>query len=95
MTDPIRAALDKAAEELWREAFRLTKGIEMAETWEERSEETKQHWRRMAAVGNAAFLRALPDGAVLTLLSKAPDPYYGWRNTLAEAVLAAAKEDRE
>jgi hypothetical protein len=40
----------------------------------------------------AAFLRALPDGAVLTLLSKAPDPYYGWRDTLADAVLAAAKD---
>jgi hypothetical protein len=38
------------------------------------------------------FLRALTDGAVLTLLSKAPDPYYGWRDTLADAVLAAAKE---
>jgi hypothetical protein len=35
----------------------------------------------------AAFLRALPDGAVLT--------YYGWRDTIADAVLAAAKEERE
>jgi hypothetical protein len=94
MTNPIRAALDKAAEELWREAFRLTKGIEMAETWEERSEETKQHWRRMAAVGNAAFFRALPLvlDRELHLPGIGDEPYPDFA-AMADAVLAAAKEE--
>jgi hypothetical protein len=95
MTNPIRAALDKAAEELWREGFRITQGVEKPESWAEKSEELKQKWRQMAAVGNAAFLRALTDSDVLALLSAEKDPHHGWRDTLADAVLAAAKEERE
>jgi hypothetical protein len=41
------------------------------------------------------FLRALTDSDVLALLSAEKDPHHGWRDTLAQAVLAAAKEDRE
>jgi hypothetical protein len=32
---------------------------------------------------------------VLALLSAEKDPHHGWRDTLADAVLAAAKEERE
>jgi hypothetical protein len=76
MTDPIRAALDKAV------------AIDQAPT---RHIAPEKHVAEIIA----AFLRALTDGAVLTLLSKAPEPYYGWRDTRAQAVLAAAKEERE
>jgi hypothetical protein len=95
MSDPIRAALDKAAEALWQAESLRAAGVQRRTEWHEEGEHTRQKWRFMAAHGNAAFLRALPDGAVLTLLSKAPDPYYGWRDTLADAVLAAAKEDQK
>jgi len=94
MTDPIRAALEKAAEELWREAFRLTQGIEKPESWAERSEDLKQKWRRMAAVGSNAFLRSLPDqytqgGAAFWDAIPLQEETRLW---LAEAVLAAAKD---
>jgi len=36
-------------------------------------------------------LRGLDDGAVLTLLSAERDPHYGWRDILAEAVLAVGE----
>jgi hypothetical protein len=88
MSDPIRAALDKAAEAARIEACKPGccgegTGCEVGPC----------HCSRVAAAAAiAAFLRALTDGAVLVLLSKAPDPYYGWRDTLADAVLAAAKD---
>jgi hypothetical protein len=89
MTDPIRAALNKAACAICicdGECFETRHGM-MHGPCEKQTDK--------AASAIAAFLRALTDGAVLTLLSEAPDPYYGWRDTLAEAVLAAAKEERE
>jgi len=90
MTDPIRAALDKAAEELLKN-LKDRRGIRQAIEQCD-ADVQAEIGRTVAAVGNAAFLRALTDGAVLVLLSKAPDPYYGWRDTLADAVLAAAKD---
>jgi hypothetical protein len=76
MTNPIRAALDKAAEEMNPDGFRAYPTAR----------------RNDAATCITKFLLTLQDGDVLTLLSKAPDPYYGWRETLADAVLAAAKD---
>ncbi len=103
--NPIRAALDKAAEELWREGFRITQGVEKPESWAEKSEELKQKWRQMAAVGNAAFLRALPNTSRAMILSECSGgmtsrPGIGqtcswWAGPLADAVLAAAKEDQK
>jgi hypothetical protein len=43
----------------------------------------------------AAFLRALPDRDVLALLSAEKAPHHVWRDTFAQAVLAAAKEDQK
>ena len=81
MTDPIRAALIKA----WLEApsflVTLPNGTRRSSLSLEETAKVIHD-----------FLRALTDSDVLTLLSKAPDPYYGWRETLAQAVLAAAKE---
>jgi hypothetical protein len=88
MTDPIRAALDAASRAL---CFGQN-GIDCDTCMTADQCRKPGHWNTEAANTIAAFLRALPDRAVLTLLSKAPDPYYGWRDTLAEAVLAAAKE---
>jgi hypothetical protein len=76
MTDPIRAALDKAA------------AIDQAPT---RHIAPEKHVAEIIA----AFLRALPDRAVLALLSAEKDPHHGWRDTLADAVLAAAKENQK
>jgi hypothetical protein len=75
MTDPIRAALDKA----WLEApsFLVRRSsLSLEET----------------AKVIHDFLRALTDSDVLALLSAEKDPHHGWRDTLADAVLAAAKE---
>ena len=88
MTDPIRAALDKAAEAARIEACKPGccgegTGCEVGPC----------HCSRVAAAAAvAAFLRALKDGDVLTLLKAERDPNHGWRDTLADAVLAAAKD---
>jgi hypothetical protein len=50
------------------------------------------HCARNAAAAVAAFLRALPDGVVLALLSAEQDRHRGWRDTLAAAVEEAAKD---
>jgi hypothetical protein len=93
MTDPIRAALEAAAEEILKN-LKDRRGIR--QVIEQCDDDIQAEiGRTVAAKAIHAFLRALTDNDVLTLLSKAPDPYYGWRETLAEAVLAAAKEDRE
>jgi len=47
--------------------------------------------RTVAAKAIHTFLRALRDDAVLMLLTREQDPHHGWRETLADAVLAAAK----
>ncbi len=95
MTNPIRAALDKAAEALWQAESLRAAGRPRLTKWRDESEDTRQKWRFMAAYGNAAFLRALPDAHLMQLLAADDNPNNGWRDTLADAVLAAAKEKRE
>jgi hypothetical protein len=86
MTDPIRAGLEKAAEALWQAESLRAAGRPRLTEWRDESEDTRQKWRFMAAHGNAAFLRALPT----------TDPtFFAQLHTLAEAVLAAAKEDQK
>jgi hypothetical protein len=84
MTDPIRAALIKA----WFEApsflVTLPKGTRRSSLSLEETAKVIHD-----------FLRALTDSDVLALLSAEKDPHHGWRDTLADAVLAAAKEERE
>jgi hypothetical protein len=86
MSDPIRAALEKAAEALWQAESLRAAGRPRLTEWRDESEDTRQKWRFMAAHGNAAFLRAR-----LTT-----DPtFLAQLHALADAVLAAAKEERE
>jgi len=86
MTDPIRTALDKAAEALWRAESLRAAGVQRRTEWHEEGEHTRQKWRFMAAHGNAAFLRALPTTDLT---------FFAQLHALADAVLAAAKEERE
>jgi hypothetical protein len=53
------------------------------------------HCPRIAARAIAAFLRALKDADLIKLLAAERNPHHGWRDSLADAVLAAAKEERE
>jgi len=82
MTDPIRAALDKAAEAT----------CPTARTIHGSCAPLCIHCPRVAANAIAAFLRALTDSDVLALLSAEKNQHHGWRDTLAQAVLAAAKD---
>ena len=96
MTDPIRAALEKAAEALWQAESLRAAGRPRLTEWRDESEDTRQKWRFMAAHGNAAFLRALPDqytqgGAAFWDAIPAQDETRLW---LAQAVLAAALRAR-
>ncbi len=76
MTDPIRAALDKAAEAT----------CPTARTIHGSCAPLCIHCPRVAANAIAAFLRALPT----------TDPaFFVQLHNLADAVLAAAKEERE
>jgi hypothetical protein len=83
MTDTIRAALEKAAEALWQAESLRAAGVPRRAEWHDEGEHTRQKWRFMAAHGNAAFLRALPT----------TDPtFFAQLHALADAVLAAAKD---
>ena len=82
MSDPIRAALEMAG--------RAT--CPTAQTAHGPCAPLCVHCPRIAAKAIVAFLRALKDGDVLTLLKAEKDPYNGWRDTLSDAVLAAAKD---
>jgi hypothetical protein len=84
MSDPIRAALDKA----WLESPSFLVHLPQGRARQSLSLEE-------FAKGIHDFLRALTDGDVLALLSAEKDPHHGWRDTLADAVIAAAKEERE
>jgi hypothetical protein len=87
MTDPIRAALDAAAEEVLKnlkDRRGLRQAIEQCD-----ADVQAEIGRTVAAVGNAAFLRALPEDADLVLPSLGPIFPVA---TLADAVLAAAKD---
>jgi hypothetical protein len=96
MTDPIRAALEKAAEALWQTESLRAAGRPRLTGWRDESEDTRQKWRFMAAHGNAAFLRALPMvlDRELHLPGMGDEPYPDF-DAIADAVLAAAKEERE
>jgi hypothetical protein len=40
----------------------------------------------------AAFLRALPDGSMIVAIARSSSPYDRWQDAMANAVLAAAKD---
>lgn len=80
MSEPIRVALAKAWEQSPSFLVTLPSG----------TRRTSLSVLETAQI-IAAFLRGLDDGAVLTLLSAERDPHYGWRDTLAKAVLAAGE----
>jgi hypothetical protein len=81
MTDPVRAALDKA----WLESPSFLVDLPQGRVRQSLSLEE-------FAKGIHDFLLALQDGDVLALLSAEKDPHHGWRDSLADAVLAAAKD---
>jgi hypothetical protein len=86
MTNPIRTALDKA-----RAVYCHADGECPCATPDDCPMKLRSD---VPAKIIAAFLRALTDSDVLALLSAEKNPHHGWRDTLAQAVLAAAKEER-
>lgn len=86
MTDPIRAALDKAAEEVLKN-LKDRRGIRQAIEQCD-ADVQAEIGRTVAAVGNAAFLRALP-------INHSRVPFYAYWHPLARAVEDAVKEDQE
>jgi hypothetical protein len=93
MNDPIRAALDKAAEEVLKN-LKDRRGIRQAIEQCD-ADVHAELGRTVAAKAIAAFLRALPD-------NRSPATAMWWYSVpaemethhwLAEAVLAAAKEE--
>jgi predicted RNA-binding Zn ribbon-like protein len=89
--NPIRAALDKAAEEVLKslkDRRSIRQVIEQCD-----ADVQAEIGKTIATKAIAAFLYALSDVALLALLAQ-KDPNNGWRDTLAQAVLAAAKEDQ-
>ena len=80
MSEPIRVALAKAWERSPSFLVTLPSG----------TQRTSLSVLETAQI-IAAFLRGLDDGAVLTLLKAERDPHHGWRDILAEAVLAAGE----
>ena len=86
MSDPIRAALEKAAC-----AICICEG-ECFETRHGMMHGPCERQIGKAANTIAAFLRALKDADFIELLAADNNPNNGWRDTLADAVLAAAKD---
>ena len=88
MTDPIRAALEKAAEAARIEACKPGccgegTGCEVGPC----------HCSRVAAAAAvAAFLHALPDGSMIVAIARSSSPNNRWQDAMAQAVLAAAKD---
>jgi hypothetical protein len=81
MTNPIRAALEEA----WHESPSFLVDLPQGRVRQSLSlEETAKVIHD--------FLRALTDSDVLALLSAEKNQHHGWRDTLAQAVLAAAKD---
>jgi hypothetical protein len=76
MTDPIRAALDAAT--------RHGCGCDC--------ESCQPGCRAQVAEEIAAFLRALPDGSMIVAIARSSSPYGRWQDAMAQAVLAAAKD---
>ena len=88
MTDPIRAALDKAACEIC-----ICEG-ECFETRHGMMHGPCEKFTGEAADAIATFLRALPDGTAIVAIARSTAKNR-WQDTLADAVLAAAKEDQK
>ncbi len=82
MTDPIRAALEAA---FWATHPNSA----------EAGDPPSRTELRQAAAAIAAFLRALSEACLLELLAADDNPNNGWRDTLAQAVLAVAKEKQK
>jgi hypothetical protein len=89
MSDPVSAALEKAACAICiceGECFETRHGMMHGPC-------EKQIDKALKAI--AGFHRALKDADLIKLLAAERNPHHGWRDTLADAVLAAAKEERE
>ena len=84
MTNLIRAALEKA----WHESPSFLVDLPQGRVRQSLSLEE-------FAKGIHDFLRALKDADFIKLLAAESDPNKGWRDILADYVLAAAKEERE
>ena len=85
MSEPIRAALEKAAKALWQAESLRAAGRPRKTEWHDEGEDTRRKWRFMAAYGNAAFFCNLHGNGVTALA----DGNMLW---LAQFLLAAAKE---
>ncbi len=84
MTNLIRAALEKA----WHESPSFLVDLPQGRVRQSLSlEETAKVIHD--------FLRALKDADFIKLLAADDNPNNGWRDTLADAVLAAAKEESQ
>ena len=93
MTDPIRAALDKAAEAV---LFDLKDRSGVGNEIEQCDDDIQAEiGKTVAAKAIAAFHQALPDLSVCPRLACNYNGSGDSSATLAAAVLAAAKEDRE
>jgi hypothetical protein len=89
MTDPIRAALDKAAEAV---LFDLKDRRGVGNEIEQCDDDIQAEIGRTVAVkAIAAFLRALPDGSMIVAIARSSSPNNRWQDAMAQAVLAAAK----
>jgi hypothetical protein len=84
MNNPIRAALEKAAEAILKN-LKDRRGIRQAIEQCD-ADVQAEIGRTLAAVGNAAFLRALP-------INHSRVPFYAYWHPLARAVEDAAKEE--
>jgi hypothetical protein len=82
MTNPIRAALEKA----WHESPSFLVDLPQGRVRQSLSLEE-------FAKGIHDFLGALKDADLIKLLAADDNPNNGWRDTLADAVLAAATEE--
>ncbi len=86
MTDPIRAALEKA-----HAVYCHADGECPCATPEDCPMKLRSD---VPAKIIAAFLRALPDGTAIVAIARSTAKNR-WQDALADAVLAAAKEERE
>jgi hypothetical protein len=91
MTDPIRAALKKAAEAvLFDLKDRKGVGNEIEQCDDDIQAEIG---RTVAAKAIHTFLRALPDVSMIVAMARSSSPNNRWQDAMAQIVLAAAKEE--
>jgi len=83
MSDPIRAALEKA-----RAVYCHADGECPCATPDDCSMKLRSD---VPAKIIAAFLRALPDGSMIVAIARSSSPNNRWQDAMAQAVLAAAK----